>query len=210
MPTHPIYIHTSVCPSIQVSIHKHLLEHSTRKVARKRSKKNHSSIARCGPDVTHWLVRQMNHNKDHHVITRCGSWAGSWIWPWCLREFANLVGKERPWDFKYTQTFHRGSCPHRCPETVTLCNQCVFHDVPGNIHYGYVGRAAAFQRLLLQFAAHRVQKGGIDDPKDQNAIRIGMDLWDHTDRRDHFCHEVHKHALSKHHTSGCHTCSTRY
>ena len=57
-------------------------------------------------------------------------------------------------------------------------DECVNYDVPGNIHYGWVGRAATILRWLLLFAANRVQKGGVDDPKDQNAIKIGMDLWD--------------------------------
>ncbi len=151
----------------------------------------------------------MKQNVEHHVIKRCGTWY-AYIWPWCLKAFANLVGDDNDWDFKKSQTFRRGSCPHRCPETVTLCGQCYFHDVPGNIHYGYVGRAGGFQRMLLQFAAHRVQKGGIDDIRDQRAIRIGMDLWDHENRRPHFCREVHKYSLNKDNTHGCHTCSTRY
>jgi len=53
----------------------------------------------------------------------------------------------------------------------------VNYDVPGNIHYGWVGRAASFPRWLLLYAAHKVQKGGVDDPKDQNAIKFGMDFF---------------------------------
>ncbi|CAH3028934.1 unnamed protein product [Porites evermanni] len=51
--------------------------------------------------------------------------------------------------------------------------------LPGKTHYGWVGRAASsIRRWLLLYAAHKVQKGGVDDPRDQNAIKIGMDLWD--------------------------------
>lgn len=110
---------------------------------------------------------------------------------------------------------HRGSCPSQsCPRTVTLCNQCVNYDVPGNIHYGWVDRAATICRWLLLYAAERVQKGGIDDPKDQNAITIGMNMWDDQRKRsrNQMCKEVaHKiHSLNRQGTSGCRSCSTRY
>ncbi|CAH3169366.1 unnamed protein product [Porites lobata] len=55
---------------------------------------------------------------------------------------------------------------------------CQLYYVPGDILYGRVGRAASIRRWLLLHAADKVQKGGVDDPRDQNAIKIGMDLWD--------------------------------
>jgi len=126
--------------------------------------------------------------------------------------FAKLVGNCRPWDFKCTQSFNRGSCPSRCPRTVTLCGRCVNYDVPGNIHYGWVGQAGSIRRWLLLYAADKVQKGGVDDPRDQNAIKIGMDLWDRPSFRSRFCSTViiKIRSLNLHAKSGCRRCYTRY
>ena len=130
----------------------------------------------------------------------------------CLPKFAGLVGNCTPWDFKCTQSFTKGYCPSQCRRTVTLCSRCVNYDVPGNIHYGWVGRAAHISRWLLLYAANRVQKGGVDDAKDQNAIKIGMDLWDVVSKRSDFCKEVLDRisSLNLDGTSGCQTCTTRY
>ncbi|WP_179861559.1 polymorphic toxin type 44 domain-containing protein [Bacillus toyonensis] len=59
----------------------------------------------------------------------------------------------------------------------------------GNMHYGYVGRAAGFTRSLLSTAAgaYQIYSGTsnfawadsyYDDPNDQAWISYGMDLWD--------------------------------
>jgi len=176
------------------------------------SERERRASKRCGPDITHWLVQQMNQNRNHIEIRRCRAWYKYFAWPRCLKKFADLVGNHKPWDFKRTQSFTRGSCPQGCPRTVTLCSRCVNYDVPGNIHYGWVGRAATIRRWLLLFAANRVQKGGVDDPKDQNAIKIGMDLWDVPSKRSSFCREFLSRvsSLNLDGTSGCYRCTTRY
>ena len=167
---------------------------------------------RCGPDVTSWLIRQMNRNRNNRAIRSCRSWYNTFLWPRCLVQFANLVANCKPWDYKCTQTFRRRSCPYRCPKTVTLCGRCVNYDVPGNIHYGYVGRAASIRRWVLLFAANTVQKGGIDDARDQVAIRIGMDRYDVPSKRANFCRDVLSRigSLNRDGTSGCQRCTTKY
>ena len=154
----------------------------------------------------------MNSNMNHAEIKHCRSWYNTALWPRCLVKFAQLVGNCRPWDFKCTQSFNTGSCHSGCPRTVTLCGRCVNYDVPGNIHYGWVGRAASIRRWFLLYAADRVQKGGVDDPKDQNAINIGMDLWDSPSLRSRFCHTVlgRISSLNLQGTSGCRTCNEKY
>ena len=89
---------------------------------------------------------------------------------------------------------------------MTLCGRCVNDDVPGNIHYGWVGRAASFGRWVLLYAAHKVQKGGIDDPK------IGMDFWDILRKRSRFCSEIlcKINSLNLHGTSECLKCTVKY
>ena len=154
----------------------------------------------------------MNQNRNHIEIKRCRAWYRRFMWYRCLKRFAGLVGNSKPWDFKRTQSFTRGSCPRQCPRTVSLCGRCVNYDVPGNIHYGWVGRAATIRRWLLLYAANKVQKGGVDDPKDQNAIKIGLDLWDVPSKRSDFCKEVLSriNSLNLQGTSGCYRCFTKY
>ena len=86
------------------------------------------------------------------------------------------------------------------------------YDVPGNLHYGWVRRAASIRRWFLLKAADRVQKSGVDDPKDQNAIKIGMDLWDVPSKRSRLCREVLSkiNSLNLEGTSGCKICTTKY
>ena len=162
--------------------------------------------------MTSWLIRQMNRNRNNRAIRSCRSWYNTFLWPRCLVQFANLVANCKPWDYKCTKTFRRRSCPYRCPKTVTLCGRCVNYDVPGNIHYGYVGRAASIRRWVLLFAANTVQKGGIDDARDQVAIRIGMDRYDVPSKRANFCRDVLSRigSLNRDGTSGCQRCTTKY
>ena len=137
----------------------------------------------------------MNQNKDHPVIktSREVIWP-NWVpffnlgWAWGrLTGFRDLVKDNAPWDFKRSVNFSSQYCPSSktCKNTLTLCGICVDHDVPGNIHYGYIGRAAGIRRWFLLNRASAAQEGGIDPPHDVSAIIIGMDLWDKKD--NNFC-----------------------
>ena len=144
---------------------------------------------------------------NHFEIKRCRE--AFFTWPRCLSKFKDLVGNGKPWDFKRIKNlFQKGRCPSNCPRTVTLCAQCVNYDVPGNIHYGWVGRAATIRRWVLLFAADLNQKGGVDDPKDQNAIKIGIDMWDGPIKRPDLCVEVLKRIkdLNQQGNDGCLPC----
>lgn len=150
----------------------------------------------CGPNVTDWLINQMNTNKDHSVIKTMREVR----WPryipglnigWtagALYDFAQLVRGGGPWDFKS----HQGlagvgawravpgkNCPtDNCDKTVTLCNTCINYDVPGNIHFGWVGAAANLRSWLLHFGAGIVQPNRwTDDPRDAVAVKIGEAMW---------------------------------
>lgn len=148
---------------------------------------------------------------NHPEIKKCRTQSKIWF-SLCLKKFRSLVGGCKPWDFKCTQLFVRGSCPNQCKHTVTLCDRCVNYDVPGNIHYGWVGRAASIPRWVLKGAAHVAQKGWFDDPKDQNAIKIGMDFWDIPKKRLRFCAEIRSRisSLNLQGTSGCLKCTKKY
>lgn len=142
---------------------------------------------RCGPDVTQWLIDQMNTNYNHPTIRKMRETR----WPryvpgvnigWtaaALYDFAQLVRGGGPWDFKSNQGWWRAgggrTCPTtECDRTVTMCGMCFNYDVPGNIHFGWIGRAAELRSWLLHFGAGIVQPGRwTDDPKDAVAVAIG-------------------------------------
>lgn len=67
----------------------------------------------------------------------------------------------------------------------------MFHDIPGNIHYGYIGRKALVPRSILLGQASKVQKGGVDPDHDVVAITIGMDM---ADNGGTLCQAIQKHA----------------
>jgi RHS repeat-associated protein len=140
----------------------------------------------CGPNVTTWLINQMNANKNHPVIktSRENVWADlipffniGWNYGF-FTDFKNLVKAGAPWDFKASQSFKTKSCPSKgCERTVTMCGICFDYDVPGNIHYGWVGVAARIRPWFLHNRAAAAQKGGVDDPGDTVAIDIGISMW---------------------------------
>lgn len=186
-------------------------------------KNSDNSEKRCGPNVTEWLINQMNVNQNHPVIRtgRENDWA-RWI-PvfnvgWTIaafKEFADLVGPGRPWDFKRTQSWWRfdngRSCPtKKCDRTVTLCGHCVNYDVPGNIHYGWVGRRMEISPWALHKGAGSVQEGNNsgDDPPDTVAINIGIAM---ADNGKALCDEVKGklNQLNLHRTKQCPICTQR-
>ncbi|HHG84124.1 MAG TPA: hypothetical protein ENJ82_05180 [Bacteroidetes bacterium] len=169
----------------------------------------------CGPDVTKWLIDEMNANKDHPAIktNRENSWA-MWIpffnlgWHAAfLNDFKDLVKAGGVWDYKSSETFTSANCPVDCKDTVTLCGHCFFYDVPGNINYGWVGRAGRIRAWFLHNRAAAAQAGGVDDPKDTAAINIGIDLWDGTGKN--LCVKVNA-SLAKLATRNCPTCGEKH
>lgn len=85
-----------------------------------------------------------------------------------LKIFAQQVGQNRPWDYKIKikDTFNVWSLD--APRGIRYQ-----HDLWGNLHYGYIGKAAGIpEDLLLQGAG-----GPFDEKKDWVAIKIGINLW---------------------------------
>jgi RHS repeat-associated protein len=99
----------------------------------------------------------------------------------------SLVRGGARWDFKRQINNQLGI------DGVRLChgsNECRWYDsdVPGNIHYGYVGKAAGFLGIELYIGAGKAQQEGTDpgsgrlwaygdDPLDSIAIKVGIDLY---------------------------------
>ena len=99
----------------------------------------------------------------------------------------SLVATGARWDFKVAiERGFRVDGLVLCHDS-TQCRWCD-SDVPGNIHYGYVGKAAGFLGIGLYVGAGKAQQEGTDpasgrflsyrdDPLDSIAIRAGLDLY---------------------------------
>lgn len=95
------------------------------------------------------------------------------------KEFASKVRSGGPWDYKHSYT-----------GTYTFNGKTSLKGEDlGNMHYGYVGRAAGFSATILKSAAGWYQihsgtsykgwyKSYYDDPNDQKWIKYGISLWD--------------------------------
>jgi hypothetical protein len=178
------------------------------------------SVNSCGPEVTAWLIAQMQANQNHPVIRtgrehRWARWIPLFNVGWTIaafKDFADLVAPGKPWDFKRTQGWWRasagGPCPAAdCDRTVTLCGRCVNYDVPGNIHFGWVGRRMEIAPWALHAGAGGVQEGGAvgDDPPDTVAINIGIAM---ADDGKYLCDEVNSNLsrLNLDRTKNCFAC----
>jgi len=98
------------------------------------------------------------------------------------------VGGGARWDFK-----NKISERFLGFDGVRLCHsqtECSWYDsdVPGNLHFGFVGRAAGFFAFELYIGAGDAQQKGdapefgewwsyFDDPLDTNSIRAGIQLY---------------------------------
>lgn len=97
--------------------------------------------------------------------------------------FKDQVAAKKPWDYKLhiLKAFRAWSFDL---EYRTLYN----YDIWGNLHYGLIGLASLFtaDELFLGAAGAQVkdngwkwvlQHGFVDDERDHEAIRVGIDLW---------------------------------
>lgn len=116
-------------------------------------------------DLTYWLYEEMSENANGYYVQRIQSLLNSsdlinqaraafgWIF---------LVKNEAKWDFKHNiRNILRG-------ESILLnsSNGSRWYEfsVPGNIHYGFVGRAAGFSSTMLHIGAGYAE---ITDPAHQ-------------------------------------------
>ncbi len=179
---------------------------------------SHLGKCGCGTDATDWLTDQMNTNKDHPVIKT----SREVLWPnyipffnlgWnagFLNDFKNLVKAGAPWDFKVTQKFTAGDCPTAtCKGTVTICGICLNKDVPGNIHYGWVGKQAGLREWVIYAGGNWAAPGFSDGDDDKAAISIGIEM---ANKGTEMCTLIRQKEaqLNKGGTKGCNPCITKH
>lgn len=115
-----------------------------------------------------------------------------------MDQWKDLVGYGKPWDHKSTILENYGEYSYDAASDTSLP-----FDTWSNIHYGFVGRAAGFDEKTLENGAGLAQwlndhpdaswadkvakygefilggdSGQYDHPEDQEAIRIGSELWE--------------------------------
>ncbi|MDH5606783.1 MAG: polymorphic toxin type 44 domain-containing protein, partial [Anaerolineae bacterium] len=141
-------------------------------------------------DLTSWLYREMYANansaearsiretidlsqkiNDLSKGKGIGIWAGGialskLVWSIAATDWISLVKDGARWDFK-DQIYDK------MKKTIMLCHQveCEWfeYSVPGNIHYGYVGRASGFSSGILHGGASYAE---ITDPSHRELIKM--------------------------------------
>jgi len=103
--------------------------------------------------------------------------------------FVGLVGPNARWDFKEQMRVLLGGDSVRfCGQTRGRVCMWLHRDVPGNVHFGYIGRAAGFLPVELHLGAGLFQLLGdartyarpwsyFDDPRDAAAVEVGIRLF---------------------------------
>jgi len=138
-------------------------------------------------DLTQWLIQQCNTNaRGVHACAMRRTINRSAVLGTAqsLEMWYDLVNTGHVWDFK-------PAIQRKFGNNIQLTGLWFRWDVPANIHYGFVGRASGFDATVLLAGAGVAQiKAGtskpeywsswFDDPKDQAAIRVGMELYDET------------------------------
>jgi hypothetical protein len=95
-----------------------------------------------------------------------------------LAAFPNLVRTGARWDHKpiLRRMLHLSKGDDHFPFRGDSSHE-FFYDIWSNVHYGYVGRAAAFTEWELQHAHQLGGFTGATDPFDIETVQLGIDLW---------------------------------
>jgi hypothetical protein len=140
--------------------------------------------------ATDWLLKTMQSNAQGPVaqtLRQVHDEMGLTGRLVTLPNWIGLVQGEGPWDFKPDQ--QKWFQDKDLTKPMDLAGVQVRRDAFSNIHYGYVGRSLGYSRWLLELGggAAQIQAGRsnlaywrtwFDDPVDNAAIRVGMDLYD--------------------------------
>jgi len=102
-------------------------------------------------------------------------------------KWKNLVQTGAVWDFKSNVLSGANlaalACPNPCPDppTITMCDMCFEHDLPGNLFYAYIGGYCGFSLNALQLGSQFAElqansSSNWDTPEDTAAINLGFNL----------------------------------
>lgn len=150
---------------------------------------------RCGPDVTDWLLKQLNDNYDDRKFDDHFSIFG-------LRSgatFAVLVEASYNFNAYYDFSSDQPQCPLRCGNSVTICNTCYNSSVPEDLNYAVAGSPIFLESTLragaeaYSLAVHRRK----ESVQAHNTFTAGFEMigWGWTDiTRKEMCDVLAKHT----------------
>lgn len=157
-------------------------------------------IADCGPferaDLTQWMIDELNADRQSWVITQVRTFlqasklnqevpsafkpGAGYVDPaaYGLLVFADAVRPGGLWDFKRRIAEIVG-------QNIRMADNWYFHDVPGDVAFGYLGRAAGIDEQTLHCGADAANDNSIlgfcsghDRKDDFIAIEAGFELWE--------------------------------
>jgi RHS repeat-associated protein len=133
-------------------------------------------------DLTQWLVDEMNANRRGAIAETIRQKISLGHLPLglgighlgdALLDFEDVVHDHGLWDFKYKIEEIVGF-------NIKLGNVWYNADVPGNIHFGYLGVEVGFTKEILHcgadYATDKTLCSGSDDPEDYEAVEAGADV----------------------------------
>lgn len=142
-----------------------------------------------GDDVTSSFTKKMRDNALYIMYFAMNDT----VYPLATGEFfASQVKTGGPWDYKLAY----GPTLHWVYNGLDMTGEDL-----GNMHYGFVGRAAGFSTTILRTAAgaYQIYSGTahlnwystyFDDPNDQKWITYGMNMWDNSSWPTSFSAEI--------------------
>jgi len=133
---------------------------------------------RIGKDCTAYFRR---------VLRVDAAWAarhnisGTWNSPSVMGWFNDMVKDKAPWDFKYALPARSGNSKPRLKKQFGFRGRLISVADFGNVHYGYVGRAACISLQVLQWASWDADGYSFpvseNEQKDQSEIKNGWRLY---------------------------------
>lgn len=114
---------------------------------------------RCGPDVTDILVRQLIQ------LLRVG-----------IFDAFGMLSSGGACDIKskgLTASSGFDSCPHNCPNSLTLCGYCLEHNMPGDIAWGWYDFVGKYQ---ISQALELMETQSLDSASETAAIGLGEEM----------------------------------
>lgn len=123
---------------------------------------------KCGPDVTDWLVSQL---MQLLIITSPG---GRLLF---VRGQGPIDVRSQTKGLPNKPQAKTVDCPVDCPESVTLCGECLHDQIPGNIG---LGAAVDPWSALKLGAAVAAFKGETDSEEDKQSYDVGDTIRDET------------------------------
>nr|NIN68095.1 hypothetical protein [Anaerolineae bacterium]NIN98196.1 hypothetical protein [Anaerolineae bacterium]NIQ79498.1 hypothetical protein [Anaerolineae bacterium] len=124
-------------------------------------------------DLTRWLVEELRTNASRPETKEIAELLRGRAWGLATEKWVDLVADRHTWDFK-----HAIKAKLRTDVIMLRHDGDSYgwysHEAPGNINFGYVGRAAGWHGRLLHIGASKAQ---VEDPSHEGCVIPIPVLW---------------------------------